>query len=378
MRAFKTLLFRARRRPLLGVLVYRVGPEPILQALSRLTWWQCILVCLPYGLSTALDTLGWRFRLRARPRAPFSAPVRRAACAGESLNLVAAVGPVPGEAAKAWPRPPRRLLRGERALGGHRQDDHHHRAGALPPDRFWSWPGTPCRWASDLLRAMLWLLAAEVIAGGRIRVGAGDRAGGTGGRLLRVVGVRDSTEYAESLDRALRHYYSREWRRLGLSIGFHLLGWLVAPLETVIVLWALGIDASVVTAIVIETLASGVRFATFLIPASLGALEAANAAAFAALGFGRRCRPGLHLHPPGAPGRVDRHRDRGAHGHAVDVAPSRGPRRARSFIVRRQGQPVDKSGGGCYPERCSHLARRLTGGIAHGCFSRIHRRRQHG
>jgi hypothetical protein len=101
-----------------------------------------------------------------------------------------------------------------------------------------------------------------------------------------VVGVQDSTEYAESLNRALRHYYSRQWRRLGLSIGFHLLGWLVAPLETVIVLWALGIDASVVTAIVIETLGSGVRFATFLIPASLGALEAANAAAFAALGFG--------------------------------------------------------------------------------------------
>jgi hypothetical protein len=101
-----------------------------------------------------------------------------------------------------------------------------------------------------------------------------------------VVGVSESSEYTESLNQALRHYYSHEWRRLGLSIGFHLLGWLVTPLETVIVLWALGVNASVVTAIVIETLASGVRFATFLIPASLGALEAANAAAFAALGFG--------------------------------------------------------------------------------------------
>ena len=69
MRAFKTLLF-VLGAGLLGVLVYRVGPEPILQALNRLTWWQCILVCLPYALSAALDTLGWRFAF-ARDGAPF-------------------------------------------------------------------------------------------------------------------------------------------------------------------------------------------------------------------------------------------------------------------------------------------------------------------
>ena len=122
--------------------------------------------------------------------------------------------------------------------------------------------------------------------GGRIRVGAGHGVVGRAGRLLRMVGVSKARSTRRSLDRALRNYYGRQWRRLGLSIGFHLLGWLVAPVDTVIIMWALGLNASVVTAIVIETLASGVRFATFLIPASLGALEAANAAAFAALGFG--------------------------------------------------------------------------------------------
>ncbi|RPH81138.1 MAG: hypothetical protein EHM88_11625 [Candidatus Rokuibacteriota bacterium] len=40
------------------------------------------------------------------------------------------------------------------------------------------------------------------------------------------------------------------------------------------------------TATIVEALGSGVRFATFLVPASLGPSEAANAAAFAALGFG--------------------------------------------------------------------------------------------
>jgi hypothetical protein len=42
----------------------------------------------------------------------------------------------------------------------------------------------------------------------------------------------------------------------------------------------------VTTATIVESLGSGVRFATFLVPASLGPLEAANAAAFAALGLG--------------------------------------------------------------------------------------------
>jgi uncharacterized membrane protein YbhN (UPF0104 family) len=69
-------------------------------------------------------------------------------------------------------------------------------------------------------------------------------------------------------------------------VTFHVLGWLLGALEAFVMLWALGIDASVLTATVIEALGSGVRFATFLVPASLGAFEGANAAAFGALGFG--------------------------------------------------------------------------------------------
>jgi uncharacterized membrane protein YbhN (UPF0104 family) len=56
--------------------------------------------------------------------------------------------------------------------------------------------------------------------------------------------------------------------------------------ETFIMLWALGVDVPVLTATVIEALGSGVRFASFMVPASLGALEGANAAAFEALGYG--------------------------------------------------------------------------------------------
>jgi hypothetical protein len=139
---------------------------------------------------------------------------------------------------------------------------------------------------SEVLRGMLWLLVVEILAvGGFVAVqvlGLVARAG----RLLKFFGVIQDTANAEALDRALRDYYTQQWQRFGLSLGFHFLGWLLAPLETVVVLWALGVDASIPTAIVIETLGSAIRFATFLVPASLGPFEAANAAAFAALGFG--------------------------------------------------------------------------------------------
>jgi hypothetical protein len=56
--------------------------------------------------------------------------------------------------------------------------------------------------------------------------------------------------------------------------------------ETLAILRALGVETSAVIAAVIESLGSGVRFASFMVPANLGAFEGANAAAFAALGYG--------------------------------------------------------------------------------------------
>jgi hypothetical protein len=145
--------------------------------------------------------------------------------------------------------------------------------GALPP-------------GSEILRGMLWLLLIEVLAVGGFVAAQVSGLVARGGRLLRFFGVVSDTGSAEMLDRALRDYYRRDWRRLVLSIGFHLLGWLLGVVEAMVVLWALGVDAPVAVATLIEALGSGVRFATFLVPASLGPFEAANAAAFAALGFG--------------------------------------------------------------------------------------------
>src|SRR5262245_56620018 len=93
MRALKAVLF-VLGVVLLGVLVYRIGMHAILETLRRLTWWQFVLVCIPYGLSAAVDTLGWRFAF-TRDRAPFWR-LYLARLAGEALNVLAAIGRVAG------------------------------------------------------------------------------------------------------------------------------------------------------------------------------------------------------------------------------------------------------------------------------------------
>src|SRR6185503_4469714 len=191
---------------LLGVLVYRVGAEPILQTLRRLTWWQFVLVCMPYAIITAVDTLGWRFAF-ARDRAPFWR-LYGARLAGEALNVVTAVGAVGGEAAKTWLV--RRDVEYEESVPSiviAKTTITIAQALFLLIGLGLAWLTLPA--GADVLRGMLWLLVVEVLAVGGF-VGA-QVAGlvARGGRLLRMFGALEDTAYAETLDRALRHYYRK-------------------------------------------------------------------------------------------------------------------------------------------------------------------------
>ena len=282
MRTVKTVLL-VLGALFLAALVYWVGAGPILETVRRLAWWQFLLVCLPYALIMAFDTLGWRFAF-ARDRAPF-VRLYGARVVGEALNIVTAVGSVGGEAAKAW------LVRRDVSYAESIPSIVIAKTTITIAQALFLFIGIVFAWTSldvdsQVLRGMLWLLVIEVaaVAGffGVQLSGLVARAG----RLLKTFGVVDDASRATELDEALRGYYRREWRRFALSVAFHLAGWLIGALEAFVMLWALGIDASAVTATVIEALGSGVRFATFLVPASLGAFEGANAAAFGALGLG--------------------------------------------------------------------------------------------
>jgi uncharacterized protein (TIRG00374 family) len=263
--------------------VYRIGPGPILETLARLTWWQLVVVCLPYAVIMAVDTLGWRF---AFPRDP--APFRRlygARLAGEALNLVTALGSVGGEAVKAW------LIRRDVAYEESVPSVVIAKTTITIAQALFLLIGVALAWTmlsidSRVIGAMLWLLVVEVVAvAGFVGVQVAGLVG-RAGRLLEWFGVLKRGDHAQRLDAALRDYYRRDWRRLSLSTGFHLAGWLLGAFETFVILYFLGVPATLVTATVIEALGAGVRFATFLVPASLGAFESANAAAFDAMGLG--------------------------------------------------------------------------------------------
>ena len=283
MRFVKPLLFVAGA-VLLAVLIHRVGAEPILATLRALAWWQFVLVCLPHGVILAVDTLGWRFAF-AQDRAPFWR-LYGARLAGEALKVVTAVGSVGGEAAKAW------LVRRDVSYAESVPSLVIAKTTIVIAQAIFLIVGIVLAWTAldvsgPVLRAMLWLLMIEVLAVGGF---FGAQVAGLvrrAGRLLVWAGVTADAAAAESLDASLRHYYRHEWRRFAASTGFHTLGWLIGgALEATLMLWLLGVTSSVVTAMVIEALGSGVRFASFMVPAGLGVFEGANAAAFGALGFG--------------------------------------------------------------------------------------------
>jgi hypothetical protein len=129
---------------------------------------------------------------------------------------------------------------------------------------------------------MCYLLLMEVVGiGGFILVQV---AGGVGrvGRLLAWVGEEQGVRH---VDAAVRSFYRSHRRSFVLSVGCHFASWLLGALEVLLIARSLRVPASVWTATVVEALGSGVRFATFFVPAGLGTIESANAAAFAALGW---------------------------------------------------------------------------------------------
>jgi glycosyltransferase 2 family protein len=266
----------------LAAFTYVTGAESLLSALTRITWWQFVLVCAVYGAGVIADTLGWRYTL-GRDRVPRFLSLLAAKCAGEAVNVVTALGSIGGEATKAW------------MLG---RDVPYERTvpslvvaktSLVVAQALLTVVGFLIAWitgigGSALLLAMGALLIVEIIGVGGFLLVQLTGILRWAGRALAGFGV-DRTGHAQRLDDALRRFYSREWRSFLLSVGFHFLGWLLGVAEALLILAVFGLPASLLVATVIEAFGSGVRFATFFVPASLGTLDGANAGAFAALGW---------------------------------------------------------------------------------------------
>ena len=301
MRAIRALLLLGGLA-VLAFLVVRVGAHSVLAVLERLAWWQLGLVSIPYGLSMAVDTLGWRYAFIGAP--PPYLRMLAARTAGEAVNIVTALGSVGGEAVKVW------LLRPAVPYDESVPSIVIAKTTSTMAQALLLLLGlilalTTVKVDGDVVMAMLALLAVELLLIGGFFATQVAGLVRRAGRVLVWSGLLKDASAAEQLDGRLRRYYRERWRRFALSVSFHFGGWLLGALETLVILYVLDVPVGLVTATLIEALGSGVRFATFLVPGSLGVLEGANTGLFDALGLGasaglafslvRRARQGVWI-----------------------------------------------------------------------------------
>jgi glycosyltransferase 2 family protein len=273
----------------LGVVAYllhEVGARAVLSSVRALGWTLPIVLVLPYSVSLALDTLAWRLLL---PDRHIPLPVLlRARLAGEAVNLVTPTAAVGGEPLKAYLLRPyvplgeglasvvmdkTAVVAGQVAflLGG-----LGLAASILPPE-------------SPLVITMVLLFVVELGAViGFIVVQTLGVFGG-GGRVLGRMGVAPAERYQQrlnALDHHLRRFYRERRGRVCGSALLHAAAWASGAVEIYLVLALLRASPSAQAALVIDAFGAAVKFASFMIPASLGALEGGYIAVFGALGFG--------------------------------------------------------------------------------------------
>jgi putative membrane protein len=265
-------------------LIWEIGPHALLAQLRTLSWrWPLLL--LPHTSVAVLDAAGWRYAFPGRlPPLPLLVAVR---LAGEAVNVTTPTATLGGEPIKAWLMTRARVPLEEGLVSVVIAKtalvvSHVGFLAAGLAVAFWRAPAP-----SPLLTVMATLTGVGVVAVAgfvwaqqRGLFGASSRAlgwlglgGGAAGHLLR-------------LDDHVRAYYRGQPGRFGLSLLFHFLGWVTGSLEVWLALAVLGSPVSFATAVVVESFASAIRSATFLIPSSLGVQEGGFVGIFVGLGLG--------------------------------------------------------------------------------------------
>ena len=267
-------------------LVYEVGPGTVWDSIRTLSWRLFIVLCFPYALATTLDTVGWRFAFHPRP-APF-VTLWGARLAGEAINTTTPTASVGGEPVKAFLlRPWVPLPEGLASVVLDKTTTVLGQGLFLVLGLALATFLVPL--SAPVMTAMVVLLAVETLAvGGFVLVQLYGMAG-RGGRLLSRFGLGPSADRQEKLnglDRSLAGFYRERPRRLLSAVLVHFIAYVVGSLEIYLVLTFLGIPVSLMTAVVMESFGAAVKFASFMVPASLGALEGGNIAIFAAFGLG--------------------------------------------------------------------------------------------
>jgi glycosyltransferase 2 family protein len=268
----------------LCILVVTNEPATIFAAVTGLSWRLAVVAVFPFVVVTTFDTLGWKYAFLS-DRVGFRT-LMAIRIAGEAFNLTTPTASVGGEAIKAW------LLRRHVSLDEAVLSVVVAKTTITLAQGVFLLLGIVTAWMaglpdSSLLHGMMWLLALEVLAlVGFVAAQMRGVFGPVQRWLARVgVGLSRHTETGARVDRGLLRFYREEPRRLTLSIAFHFVAWLLGVVEVVLVLRFLGVPVSLTTATIIEAFGTAVRFATFLVPASVGAQEGGYVVTFVALGL---------------------------------------------------------------------------------------------
>lgn len=273
---------------LVGYLVAQIGPAAVWASFVTLGWRLPLVLAFPYALAAAVDTLAWRLLL------PVPVPfllLLRARLAGEAVSLATPTLSVGGDPLKAYllrPRLP--LVDGFASVIADKTTVVAGQVLFLAAGLVGAYLTAPP--PGRLLPIMTGLLVIEILAvGGFALVQAIGALGGGGrlvGRLARRVGMGAGDRFEQGLghlDRALATLYRRRKRRLAASAIVHAVAWATGGLEIYLVLSLLGAPPSLGVALIVEAFASGVKFASFMVPASLGALEGGYVVFFEAFGM---------------------------------------------------------------------------------------------
>jgi uncharacterized protein (TIRG00374 family) len=267
-------------------LVWQVGPATLMTELRKLGW-RLPLILLPQVVTNLLKTEAWRLAFpRRRPRFGLLFPVR---LAGEAVSETTPTGTMGGDALKAY-----LLVRA--------------RAGVPAEEALVSVVAAKTALVASLALFVAWTLglgwALGGVPAGMLSLLAGlaaymalSTAGFVwaqvhgvfrlGGRALAWIGLGDRVVAgAEQLDADLRWFYRERRGQVAAVMGLSLVGWAAGALETWLMLVLLDSPVSLLTALVIEAGATGVRAFGFLIPGSIGILEGGLVGIFAMLGLG--------------------------------------------------------------------------------------------
>jgi uncharacterized membrane protein YbhN (UPF0104 family) len=271
-------------------LVWYLGPGSVWEAIHALGWRLGIVVLMPFSMAVVLDTLGWRSllsdRLISRSRVPFTA-LFGARLAGEAVNLATPIATIGGEPLKAY------LVRDRLPLAEGLASVIVDKTTVVIGQALFLVAGLIMARALEpppaMVYAMTGLLAAEILGAGGFALAQGAGMFGGGGRLLARIGLSGIERHQDmlvSIDGWLGRLYRERPVGVAASAVLHALAWAVGGLEIYVILHLLGKPVTLETALVLEAFGSAVKFATFMIPGSLGALEGGNAAIFAAFGLG--------------------------------------------------------------------------------------------